>query len=445
MKFFIDHHGCAKNQVDGEELAARLEAAGHSYVPSGDEADCIIINTCGFIESAKKESIDAALAIKHFWPDKKVLIAGCLAQRYPEALMTEMTEADGVLGNADLSLAPQALRNLEQGQRSSIVVEQPREIAFGYYPRRRLFDYPGSAHLKITEGCDNRCSYCAIPLIRGSLRSRSMEDVAAELESLVARGIFEVNLIGQDLGAYGRDSSGESDLVRLLERLERVEGDFRLRVLYIHPDHFPEGLLDIMSSSRKIFPYFDLPFQHASEKILRAMNRKGSARIYLELVERIRKTLPESMIRSTFLVGFPGESEEDFAALRGFQQEASLDWLGVFSYSREEGTPAYSMKARVPKKLAEARKASVEAAQGPITDRRLRRFIGKEIEVLAEEAVEGSALSLARGWMQAPDVDGLTLVKAKLEPGTRAMVRINAVNGVDFEAQPLAADEAGKP
>ncbi len=444
MKFFIDHHGCAKNQVDGEELAARLEAAGHSYVPSGDEAECIIVNTCGFIESAKKESIDAALAIKRFWPDKKVLVAGCLAQRYPEALMAEMTEADGVLGNADLSLAPQAMQNLEDGLRSSVVVEQPRKIASRYYPRRRLFDYPGSAHLKITEGCDNRCSYCAIPLIRGNLRSRSIEDVTAELEALVARGIYEVNLIGQDLGAYGRDGSGDVDLVRLLERLEGVDGDFRLRVLYIHPDHFPEGLLDIMASSRKIFPYFDLPFQHSSEKILRSMNRRGSGQVYLELVEHIRKTLPESMIRSTFLVGFPGESEEDFAALLRFQQEASLDWLGVFSYSREEGTPAYSMKARVSKKLAEARKAAIEAAQGPITDRRLRRFIGKNIEVLGEEAVEGSALSLARGWMQAPDVDGLTLVKAMLKPGSRALVRISAVNGVDFEADLLAADGTKK-
>ena len=445
MKFFIDHHGCAKNQVDGEELAARLEAAGHCYVPSGDEADCIIVNTCGFIESAKKESIDAALAIKRFWPEKKVLIAGCLAQRYPEALMAEMTEADGVLGNADLSLAVQALQNIKEGRRASLVVEQPRAIAADYYPRRRLFDYPGSAHLKITEGCDNHCSYCAIPLIRGSLRSRSIEDVAAELEALVARGIFEINLIGQDLGAYGRDSLKESNLVLLLERLERVEGDFRLRVLYIHPDHFPEGLLDVMASSRKILPYFDLPFQHASEKILRAMNRRGSSQMYLKLVERIRSTLPESMIRSTFLVGFPGETEEDFAALRQFQQEAALDWLGVFSYSREEGTPAYSMKARVPKKLAEARKTAVEAAQESITAARLQRFIGKRIEVLTEEAVEGAALSLARAWMQAPDVDGLTLVKASLKPGTRARVLISAVNGVDFEADLLAADGTKAP
>lgn len=445
MKFFIDHHGCAKNQVDGEELASRLEAAGHRYVPTGDEADCIIVNTCGFIESAKKESIDAALTIKRFWPDKKVLVAGCLAQRYPEALMAEMAEADGVFGNADLSLISQAMRNLEEGYRSSIVVEQPANIPASFFPRRRLFDYPGSAHLKITEGCNNRCSYCAIPLIRGSLRSRSIEDVAAELEALATRGIFEINLIGQDLGAYGRDSSGESDLVRLLERLERIDGDFRLRVLYIHPDHFPEGLLEIMSSSRKILPYFDLPFQHASEKILLAMNRQGSAGGYLKLIERIRKTLPESMIRSTMLVGFPGESEEDFKVLQDFQREAALDWLGVFSYSREEGTPAYTMKARVAKKLAEARKSSIEAAQEPITARRLRRFIGKEVEVLVEEAVEGASLCLARGWMQAPDVDGLTLVKARLEPGQRAMVRISAVNGVDFEADPLAGDGTTTP
>ena len=441
MKFFIDQHGCAKNQVDGEEIAARLEDAGHEYIASGEEADLIIVNTCGFIESAKRESIEATIAIKSRWPDKKVLVAGCLAQRYPEALLGDMAEADGIFGNADLSLVAESVSDIVRGERRAIAPGQPVAIQGNYYSRTRLFDFPGAAYVKVTEGCDNCCTYCAIPLIRGVLRSRSIDNIIDECRDLLRRGIFEINLIGQDLGAYGRDRADGTDLAALLSRLSSVEGDFRIRVLYIHPDHFPEGILGVMAGDRRILPYFDLPFQHASESILKAMNRKGSPEIYLALIAKIRKTLPESMIRCTFLVGFPGETEEDFAILRAFQDEARVDWMGAFAYSREEGTPAYSMKGRVSKKTANTRKAIVEAAQEAITNERLRRFIGAEVEVLAEESVEGAELSLGRAWMQAPEVDGLTVVKGGMAPGSRRRVRIVAVNGVDFEAETIALAE----
>ena len=244
------------------------------------------------------------------------------------------------------------------------------------------------------------------------MRSRAIEDVAEECESLIRAGIYEINLIGQDLGAYGRDmastadtkgSPARPDLPSLLKRLSSIEGDFRIRVLYIHPDHFPDEILEVMAGDPRILPYFDLPFQHASERILKSMNRRGTSRRYLDLIAKIRASLPESMIRSTFLVGFPGEVEEDFEILRAFQNEAKLDWLGVFAYSREEGTPAYSMKGRVSKKTANQRKSLIEAAQEPITTERLMRFVGVEMEVLAEETVEGSPLTLGRAWMQAPE------------------------------------------
>ena len=445
MKFFIDQHGCAKNQVDGEEIAARLEDAGHVYVSTGEEADLVIVNTCGFIESAKRESIEAAMRIRSAWPQKKVLIAGCLAQRYPVELLGDMGEVDGVFGNADLSLVGKAVDSAMKGERLAIVPAQPGFIEGSYYRRRRLFDFPGAAHVKITEGCGNHCSYCAIPLIRGELRSRSVDDIARECRSLMENGVFEINLVGQDLGDYGRDLSPsgadgvEADLPALLDALSRIEGSFRIRVLYIHPDHFPERILPIMARDPRILPYFDLPFQHASERILRAMNRSGSPGKYLDLIASIRSALPESMIRSTFLVGFPGESEEDFGILGDFQRKARLDWLGVFTYSREEGTPAYSMKGRVSKKTANARKGLVEEAQQDITGERLERFIGAEVEVLAEEPVEGAELTLGRAWMQAPDVDGLTVVKGTYSPGELVRAKIVAVNGVDFEAEPLGA------
>lgn len=448
MKFFIDQHGCAKNQVDGEEIAARLEDKGHEYVSTGDEADLIIVNTCGFIESAKRESIDAAMQIKSLWPEKKVLIAGCLAQRYPEELLGDMGEADGVFGNADLSLVGEAVDKTMRGERFALAPPQPGAIDGPFYRRTRLFDFPGAAHVKITEGCGNHCTYCAIPLIRGELRSRSMEDVVRECRVLVENGVFEINLVGQDLGDYGRDLSpsgddgteSEADLPALLDSLSRMEGSFRIRILYIHPDHFPERILPIIARDPRILPYFDLPFQHASERILKAMNRKGSSQKYLDLIASIRSALPESMIRSTFLVGFPGENEEDFQVLRDFQKKAGLDWLGVFPYSREEGTPAYSMKGRVSRKTANERKNFIEAAQQAITGERLKRFIGRDVEVLAEEHVEGAELTLGRAWMQAPDVDGLTVVKGAYASGERIMARIVAVNGVDFEAEPRRMD-----
>lgn len=448
MKFYIDQHGCAKNQVDGEEIAARLEDNGHEYVASAETADLVIVNSCGFIESAKRESIEATIAIKARWPGKKVLLAGCLAQRYPEALLGDMAEADGIFGNADLSLVADAALKTLGGDREAIVPAQPDAIGGSYYSRHRLFDFPGSTYVKVTEGCDNCCTYCAIPLIRGRLRSRSVEDIVDECRALIGRGIREINLIGQDLGAYGRDRGPRNPaaggnapgLADLLAALSALEGDFRVRTLYIHPDHFPEGILSVMARDKRILPYFDLPLQHASERVLKAMNRKGSPRVYLDLIAKIRASLDDAMIRSTFLVGFPGETDEDFEELRRFQDEAKLDWLGVFTYSREENTPAYGMKGRVAKKIAEGRKASIETAQEAITGERLQRFIGRTVEVLAEERVEGETLTLGRAWMQAPDVDGLTVVKGDFAPGTTCMARIVGVNGVDLEAEPLGTE-----
>ena len=439
MKFFIDQHGCAKNQVDGEEISARLEAAGHEFVSSGLEADLIIVNSCGFIESAKRESIEAVMNIKALWPKKKLLLAGCLAQRYPNELLSEMAEIDGLMGNADLSGSADVIALLNSGERRAFVPVQPTTMAKTYYARTRLFDFPGTAHVKITEGCDNHCSFCAIPLIRGCLRSRPLSNIVDECESLIAKGIAEIVLIGQDLGSYGAETGGPG-LPELLSTLSSMKGNFRIRTLYIHPDHFPDGILEVMARDRRILPYFDLPFQHASPSVLKAMNRKGSAEIYLSLIRKIRTFLPDSMIRSTFLVGFPGETDEDFALLRQFQKDAVMDWLGVFPYSREEGTPAYALKPRVTKKLAKERKRLIEEEQERISSARLERFIGREVEILVEEEVEGSALSLGRAWMQASDVDGLTVVKASFKPGTLVLARVIAVNGVDLEAEPMEPD-----
>ena len=475
MRFWIDHHGCAKNQVDGEEIVARLEAEGHSWVDDPDGAELIIVNTCGFIDEAKKESLQAVLSLKAAHPRAKVLVAGCLAQRYARDLATDLPEADGIVGNSDLGFILRAAEETLAGERPVIVPEAAPSI--GTPGRTRIFDYPGTAHVKITEGCSNRCSYCAIPLIRGSLRSRPVAEVLAECTELLSRGIHELVLIGQDLGSYGLDlrrrpsgasasspAAGRDEgrlLPELLAALSSLDGDFRVRVLYIHPDNFPEAILPIMAADGRLLPYFDLPFQHASRRILAAMNRRGNADVYLELLDRIRAALPDAALRSTFLLGFPGENDEDFAALRDFQEKARLDWLGSFAYSREEGTPAYSLRGSVPRKVVAERKRQVEEAQERITRERLERFVGRELLVLVEEevrtepvavdeassrsaAVVGSGgdradedkeeLSLGRAWLQAPDVDGLTVLRGRCRPGELVRSRVLAVNGVDLDA-----------
>jgi ribosomal protein S12 methylthiotransferase len=452
MTFTIESLGCAKNQVDSEELIAHLEGAGLEWVPEAERAEAVIVNTCGFITSAKEESIRTALALKSRFPGKKVLLAGCLVARYGEELARALGELDGFVGLRD----PQGLERLLRGAGGPGVQPGgaagqggPREAGAGAVKpgeagqtehRRRagspaarhLLSYPGSAYLKIAEGCGNRCSYCAIPLIRGPLASRPLEEVVREARELLQAGVRELVLIAQDLASYGTDRGG-AQLPGLLRSLLSIPGEFWLRCLYIHPDHFPGELLELARDPR-LLPYFDLPFQHASPAVLRRMGRLGSAESYLALLERIREALPGAALRSTFLVGFPGETEEDFRRLLDFQLRAELDWAGFFTYSREEGTAAYGLGPRVPAGTAQARRRELEKAQEAVTARRLQRHVGSELEVLVEEPVLGEALALGRAYLQAPEVDGLVVLKASgLEAGRMCRVRIDRRNGVDLE------------
>jgi len=445
MTFAIESLGCAKNQVDSEELIAHLERAGLRWVADPGEADAVIVNSCGFIASAKEESIRTALELKGRFPGKKVLLAGCLVARYGAELQKALAELDGFVGLRD----PQGLERLLVDGAQGPVCGRPA----GAPRRRRLLSFPGSAYLKIAEGCDNRCTYCAIPLIRGPLASRPRDQIVEEARALLADGAREVILVAQDVASYGAERGGGAQphgelsvepgaqpgqgapqLPALLQDLLRLPGDFWLRCLYIHPDHFPEELLSLAAADPRLLTYFDLPFQHASESVLARMGRRGTAAGYLGLVRRIRRALPQAVLRSTFLVGFPGETEKDFRALLAFQQEAELDWAGFFTYSREEGTAAYSMGQRVAAKLAAHRKARLEQAQQAITERRLERHVGRELEVLIEEPVSGEALALGRAYLQAPEVDGAVVVKAAgLQAGQRCRVRIERRNGVDLE------------
>ena len=423
-------------------MIAALEEAGWSLSRGPGDAEVIIVNTCGFISQAKKESIETGLELKARHPGAKVVMVGCLTERYGGDLGRQLPEIDGILGNRD----PAAIVALLDG------VSPPGETPPPPRPRERrhLLSFPGSAYVKIAEGCANRCTYCAIPLIRGDLASRPAEEIVAEAEGLLARGTRELVLIAQDLGSYGTDGGGARGsgprLPRLLARLSGLKGEFWVRLLYIHPDHFPEEILDVMADDPRLLPYFDIPFQHASPRLLAAMGRRGDPERNLALVSRIRAQLPGAVVRSTFLLGFPGETDADFQRLCDFQGAARLDWLGAFTYSREEDTPAYRMPGRVPAVVAGRRKAEVERRQVPLTERALDGHVGTTREVLMEERIEGEEMSLGRAYLQAPDVDGLVVVQRSLPPGTVARVRFTRRNGFDLEGEPVQApprDAAG--
>ena len=490
-KFFLDQRGCAKNQVDGEVIISNLLGAGFAEAETAEDADLIIINSCGFIESAKKESLDALLGARKKYKDKKIILAGCLAQRYAKIFKDELPEADGIFGNGDLSRVAAFAKKIVKGKRA---VDTPEQKGVSCGERLKLLSYKNSAYVKITEGCSNHCSFCAIPLIRGELRSRPAADVIAEINALLKRGVFEINLIGQDLAAYGTEGAanesktkkrGETEnesktkkrgpfpLAALLKKISALKGNFWIRLLYIHPDHFNPDILQVLKNDARLLPYFDIPFQSGDDGVIRAMNRKNSADCYKDLVQNIRAQFPAAALRTTFLAGFPGETEEAAQNTLDFLQTIQPDWSGAFAYSREDDTPAALMKKQVTKKVAAARVKALQDAQEKITQKRLAGRVRKggkrlEYDVLIEEIVdnprkasqgqeaaasgadkdcvqdqEGAAYAIGRAWFQAPEVDGNIVIEydaddkkaAAIKPGAVVRVRSIAVSGVDIYAE----------
>ena len=437
MKFFIDQHGCAKNQTDGELLAGFLIKKGFELTKNAEEASYILVNSCGFINSAKKESIDAVCNIKKAYPDAKIILTGCLAERYANELYESMPELDGVFGNGDLSKIADFMERVEKERAVSVFPQ--KGVCGGSRPV--LFNFPASVFVKITEGCSNHCSFCAIPLIRGELRSRSESEIIKEIKTFIKDGVYEINLIGQDLAAYGTDTG--TSLSVLFKKISELEGDFIVRPLYIHPDHFTDDIISAIKSDKRFLPYFDIPFQSGDDNIILAMNRTGSFAQYTALIKKIRRELPDAVLRTTFLTGFPGETDEAAENTVRFLQEIKPQWSGCFPYSREEDTPAYNMKGRVPAKTAKSRAALLTDIQSELTAQALKKYEGHELNVLVEENVSDE-LAIGRAWFQAPEVDGAVVIgfdsdnseaKEAVKPGNVVKVRVFAANGLDLDAR----------
>ncbi|MFW5715359.1 MAG: 30S ribosomal protein S12 methylthiotransferase RimO [bacterium] len=435
-KFYIESLGCAKNQVDSEVLLHTLQAKGWTYVGQAEAADLIIVNSCGFIQPAKEESIETVLSFREAYPDKKVLLAGCFAQRYGNELSSQLPEADGIFGNHDLRQIAVVSQQVMQGQRPVALPDWQYSPAY----RSELFSFPGSAYVKISEGCNHRCSFCAIPLIRGPLKSIPIEDILRQIRELLQRGVVEINLIAQDLAAYGSER-GNPEFPLLLRKISELSGDFWIRLLYIHPDNFPIEILSIMKDDPRIIPYFDIPFQHAAKRVLRRMGRSGTAAEYLRLIDRIRGELPAAVIRSTLMVGFPGEGPREFKELQKFQQDARFDWAGVFVFSREEGTRAFSMRSTFGDRLiagrAQARKNVLEELQTRISSEQMDRFVDRSLRVLVEEKVAEESMALGRAYLHAPEVDGTAIILSdSLAPGSWTDMRVVKRNNFDLEVVP---------
>ena len=452
--------GCARNEVDSEELAGTLHEHGWDLVDDEGAADVVVVNTCGFVESAKKDSVDTLLAASD--TGAKVVAVGCMAERYGSELAENLPEADAVLGfdhysqlaeRLDDVLDGRELPSLQPRDRRTMLpitpVERPaaaEELAVpghGWVPakrisRRRLDDSP-VASLKLASGCDRRCTFCAIPSFRGSFLSRKPEEVLGEAAWLAEQGVRELFLVSENSTSYGKDLADPRALEVLLPRLAEIDGIDRVRVSYLQPAETRPGLVRTIATTPGVAQYFDLSFQHASERVLRRMRRFGSTESFLGLLDQIRELAPEAGVRSNFIVGFPGETEEDFAELADFLTRARLDAVGVFGYSDEEGTEAAGFDGKLDQDTVDARVAEISALADELTDQRAEDRIGSEVRVLVERGPEHEDGCAGRAELQGPEVDGECLVADPGPVGVGEVLtcRVIGTEGVDLLVRPV--------
>ena len=428
--------GCAKNRVDSENLLGMLRERGYEIVADPAQADVIFVNTCGFIEAAKEESIDTIFEMAEYKKTgrlQKLFVTGCLAQRYGDTLFQEMPEVDGFMGVSDYARLYDMLDDAEHGERPLYMADGERFLNCG----RVLTTSPWAAYVKISDGCNNRCTYCAIPLIRGSYASRPFDDIVTECERLAGQGVTEITLIAQDTSRYGCDlGDGTLLLPALLRRVSEIEGVHWVRVLYCYPDTTTDALLDEIQNNPKVAPYLDLPLQHIDDALLKKMNRRGSA-------EWIRSRIAACKargitLRTTFIVGFPGETQAQFEELMNFTREARFDRMGAFTYSPEEGTPAARMKDQIDEDVKLARLDQLMMLQQAISAELMQARIGEECEVLVE-GLDEDGVPVGRSILEAPESDGcIRLNSARtLTPGEYVMARVIGADAYDLTAEVL--------
>lgn len=434
--------GCPKNRVDSEVMLGTLAEAGYRLEPDPAKAEIIVVNTCGFIESAKVESVDAIVELadhKRSGRARKLVVAGCLVQRHAGELARALPEVDHFVGTGAYA---EIARIVSDAQAKRLVVPDPDFVHSAKTPR--VNSLPShTAYLKISEGCDNACAFCIIPKLRGPQRSRPVEDVVAEAEALAGQGTVELSLVAQDLTAYGYDLPGRPRLHDLLRALVRVDGIRWIRLHYAYPRDVPDALVEVVASEPKIVKYLDMPLQHSSDRLLRAMKRGRDSVFLRRLLARLRERIPGLALRTSLIVGLPGETERDFEGLLRFVEEQRFERLGVFEYSPEEGTPAAEMARQVPEPVKRERRARIMEAQQAISRAHQRALVGRRLEVLVEGASEETEHLLAgRHAQQAPEIDGLTYVNDGVAyPGEIVTVEVTDASDYDLVGRVVARDE----
>ena len=424
--------GCAKNLVDSELISGLLETNGYELVPDWVDADIAIVNTCGFIDSAKQEAIDKIIEIsakKTDNPEFKLVAAGCLAQRYGAELMAELPELDGVVGTGMWRDLPHILRQIAAAGR---IVAVGAALDLQKHDDDRVLLTPDySVYVKIADGCSNRCAYCAIPLIRGSMHSREFEDIIAEIAVHIANGVKEINLIAQDTTNYGFDLYGKARLAELLTTICAVPGDFWVRILYCYPRNLTVEIIECMATQPKICKYIDLPLQHAADRMLARMLRKDSKAEVVGLIEKLRSRIPGVAIRTSFIVGFPGETDADFEELRDFINQQRFDNVGVFEYSAEDGTVAFAYPDKIADAVKNERYHQLMAEQSAISEQINCAYVGRELKVMVEGYEDGQAYG--RSEYQAPDVDGCIYLETGQQPEIGQWVNARIVAGFAYD------------
>lgn len=423
MEFFLINLGCAKNLVESENLSKELVQLGYLPVNDIKDADIIIINTCGFIKEAKKESIETILEVLHNKNKKtSVVVFGCLVQRYLNDLKSSIPEVELFLPVLPAKELAMAIKN-----------HFPPLVKKKSEKRKILFTPESYKYIKISDGCINYCSYCVIPMIRGPLRSRKIGEIVEEIEKSIEEGCFEFNLIGQDITAYGKDLYGEPKLLELVKRTLNIKKNFWLRLLYLYPTRIPEEILEIMKEDERLVPYLDIPIQHVNDRILKLMGRSYSKKDLYSVIERLRKKVPQIVLRTSLITGFPTESENEFGEVVEFIKDVEFDHLGVFIYSSEEDTPAFSLKPVVSERTKKKRRKILMEEQYKIVKKKLSKYKNNIFQCIIEEPVdEFGALWVGRFYGQAPEVDGVVYISG-YEPKMGSIVNVKIKKIKDYD------------
>ncbi|MBM7685145.1 ribosomal protein S12 methylthiotransferase [Defluviitalea raffinosedens] len=437
--------GCDKNLVDSEVMLGLLQKSGFVLISDESQADVLVVNTCCFIQDAKEESIESILEMAQYKKTgncKALIVTGCMAERYKDEILSEIPEVDGVVGTTGYESIVEVVEEILQGKKIQMFSDVNAKTSENY---QRVLSTAGYfAYLKIAEGCDNRCTYCIIPQLRGKYRSRSMESLISEAKTLASQGVKELILVAQDTTRYGIDLYGEKKLPQLLKELCKIDDLKWIRLLYCYPEEITDELIDVIAEEEKVCSYLDMPIQHANTSILKRMGRRSTKEDLIHLINKLRKRIPDICLRTTLIVGFPGETDEEYEDLVQFVKDMKFDRLGVFTYSKEEGTPAAKMRGQIPKKIKEFRKDKIMKLQQAICEEKSAQCVGRTLEVIIDGKLPEENVYCGRTYRDAPEIDGMVFVSADEDLLSGDFIKASITSSNEYDLIGRIVDESGE-